>query len=75
MGNNKLEVLASQQVSFLTRVFRTASGFMVRTDIEKSQARYQRKLQQQAKSRLVSDVLNTLPVEEKLRLGMYRFMD
>ncbi len=74
-GNTKLETFVSQQVSFLTTIIRKASSFFIRSEIEKSQARYKMKRQQQARAQLHQDIVNTLPVEEKLRLGMYHFMD
>jgi hypothetical protein len=74
-GNTKLETFVSQQVSFLTTIIRKASSFFIRSEIEKSQARYKMKRQQQARAQLHQDIVNTLPVEEKLRLGMYHFMN
>ena len=74
-GNTRLATLASQQVSFLTAIIRTVSRFIIRSEIEKSQAIYKMKRQQEAKPQLHQDIVNTLPVEEKLRLGMYHFMD
>jgi hypothetical protein len=74
-GNTKLETFVSQQVSFLTTIIRKAFSFFIRSEIEKSQARYKMKRQQQARAQLHQDIVNTLPVEEKLRLGMYHFMN
>jgi hypothetical protein len=75
VGNSKLETFISQQVSFLTTIIRQASSFINRSEIEKSQARYKMKRQQRAQAQLHQDIVNTLSVEEKLRLGMYHFMN
>jgi hypothetical protein len=74
-GNTKLEAFASQQISFFTTISRKVSAFIMRSETEKSRARYKMKRQQQAQAQLHQDIVNTLPVEEKLRLGMYHFMN
>ena len=74
-GNSKLETFISQQVSLLTTIISKASSFMIRFEIEKSQARYKIKRQLRAQAQLQQDIVSTLPLETKLGLGMYRFMD
>jgi hypothetical protein len=74
-GNSKLETFISQQVSLLTTITSKAFSFIIRSEIEKSQAKYKMKRQQRAQAQLHQDIVNTLPVETKLGLGMYHFMD
>jgi hypothetical protein len=74
-GNSRLETFISQQVSLLTTIIRKASSFINRSEIEKSQARYKMKRQLRAQAQLQQDIVSTLPVETKLGLGMYHFMD
>ena len=73
IADSKLEKLAATQTSFVTGVIAKISSFLTRSEIEKLQARYRAKQNALAESH--QDVVRGLPVEEKLRLGMYRFMD
>ena len=73
IANSKLENLATTQTSFIIGVIAKISSFLTRSEIEKLQARYRAKHDALTESH--QDVVRGLPVEEKLRLGMYRFMD
>lgn len=74
-GNTKLETLASRQISLLATIIRKVSSYLVRSDIEVAQARYETRRQQGAKSQSQQDIVGNLPLEEKHRLGMYHFMN
>jgi hypothetical protein len=71
--SSKLENIATTQTSFITGVITKISNFVFRSETQKAQARYKAKHNAQAESR--RDMVHGLPVEEKLRLGMYRFMN
>jgi hypothetical protein len=73
--NSKLETLASHQVSFLVAAIRKVSGIFIRSDLGVSQARNKMKRRHAVKAELHQDIVSTLPLEEKLKLGMYHFMD
>ncbi len=73
IANPKLEKLTATQTSFINGVIEKVSTFLTRSEIVKAQARYKAKLDTQVGSK--QDMVRGLPVEEKLRLGMYRFMD
>ncbi len=45
------------------------------TELEKSQARYRTRRERAANSGVHRNIVDSLPVEEKLRLGLYHFMD
>ena len=74
-GNSKLETLTVRQLSFLMAVIRKVSSYFVRSDIEVSLAKYKMKHERAAKAALYQGTLGALPLEEKLKLGMYHFMD
>ena len=71
-----LESLVFQQASFFTTIIRKISDFFIRFKIEQEQmqsrARMMRK--QQLETKLYRDGLE-LPLEEKLKLRMYRYLD
>ena len=71
--NPELEKIVATQTSFVTSLFQKVSAFLTRSEIDKAQARYKAKLNAQAGSH--PDIVRGLSVEEKLRLGMYPFMD
>ena len=72
---SNFETVISRQVAKVSTLLKKVRGFIVRSRIEQAQANYQmkRKLQEQQKN--YQDTLKGLPLEEKLRLGMYQFMD
>jgi hypothetical protein len=51
------------------------SAFFVRSELAQAQAEYQVKQQRQSTHRNPQNMVNCLPLEEKLRLGMYHWMD
>ncbi len=74
IASSKFEKLATAQTSFVTTLIRKVSAALTRSEIERAQASYKMKRAHQTQSELNQDIVGTLPVEEKLRLGMYRFM-
>lgn len=72
--NSKLETLTSQQVSLFVAAIKKVSGIFIRSDLEVSQARYKMKHEHAAKAEPHQNIVSTLPIEEKLKLGMYHFM-
>ena len=69
------ESLAFQQASVLTTIVKKVSEFFIRFKIEQvqAQARDRMNRKQQMEMKLYRDGLE-LPLEEKLKLGMYRNM-
>ena len=65
--------LATHSVSIIATVCKKVSAFFIRSELEKAQANYQVKQQRQSPQQ--QDVLNSMPVETKLGLGLYRLMD
>ncbi len=71
-----LDSLVFQQVSFFTTIVKKVSEFFIRLKIEQEQieARNRMKRKQQLETKLYRDGLE-LPLEEKLKLRMYRYLD
>jgi hypothetical protein len=67
--------LTTQPVSIIAALCNKVSAFFVRSELAKAQAEYQVKQQRQSTHRHPQNMVNSLPVEEKLRLGMYHLMD
>jgi hypothetical protein len=67
--------LATQPVSIIAALCNRISTFFVRSELEKAQAAYQVKQQRRSTHRNPQNMIDSLPVEEKLRLGMYHWMD
>ena len=67
--------LTTQPVSIITALCNKVSALFVRSELAKAQAEYQIKQQRQSTHRNPQNMVNSLPVEGKLRLGMYRWMD
>jgi len=65
--------LAAQPVSLIATFFKKVSSLFIRSELEKAQANYRLKQQQQSPQQ--QDILSSMPVETKLGLGMYRLMD
>ena len=59
----------------LADLFRHLAAPFTASDIEQAQARYRSKRERTARSRAHRSIVDSLPIEQKLRLGMYRFMD
>jgi len=70
-----LDSLVFQQVSFFTTIVRKVSKFFIRLKIEQEQmqSRNRMKRKQELETRLYRDGLE-LPLEEKLKLRMYRYL-
>jgi len=65
--------LATQPISLIVTLCKKASSLFIRSELEKAQANYRLKQQQQSPQQ--QDILSSMPVETKLGLGMYRLMD
>jgi hypothetical protein len=74
IANSKFEMLATAQPSFVAVLIRKISDALTRSEIERAQASYEMKRTHKTQAELHQDIVGTLPVEEKLRLGMYHFM-
>ncbi len=75
-GNLTFETVVSQQTSLLTTIVRKVSEFFIRLKIEQEQmqSRNRMKRKQELETKLYRGGLE-LPLEEKLKLGMYRYLD
>ena len=73
IANTQLDRLASAPKSLVSIAINKISGYFVRSEAEKARARYRAK--HAVESSNSSDIVRDLPVGEKLRLGMYHFMD
>jgi hypothetical protein len=67
--------LTVQPISAITELYRKVSALFVRSELAKAQAGYRTKQQRQTTHRNPQNMVNSLPIEEKLRLGMYRWID
>jgi len=67
--------LTVQPVSAITALYRKVSALFVRSELAKAQAGYRVKHQRQTTHRNPQDMVNSLAVEDKLRLGLYRWID
>ena len=74
IANSKFEMLATAQPSFVAVLIRKVSDALTRSEIERAQASYKMKRTHETQAELHQDIVGTLPVDEKLRLGMYHFM-
>ncbi len=71
-----LESLVFQQSSFITTIIRKISDFFIRFKIEQEQMQSRTRMmrKQQLETKQYRDGLE-LSLEEKLQLGMYRYLD
>ncbi len=71
-----LESLIFQQASFFTTIIRKISDFFIRFKIEQEQVQSRTRMmrKQQLETKQYRDGLE-LSLEEKLQLGMYRYLD
>jgi len=67
--------LTSQPASIIAALCNKVSAFFVRSELAKARANYQIKQQRRSTHRNPQNMVNSLPLEEKLRLGMYHWMD
>ena len=63
---------AAQSTSIITTLARQIRAWFIRSELEKAQAHYRCKQQRQQPR---ANILDSLPTEEKLHLGMYRSID
>ena len=62
-------------LSVITPIGKKVASFFVRSELARAQGEYHRKQQRLSVHRSRQDILGSLPVEDKLRLGMYRWMN
>ncbi len=67
--------IVDQHSSIFTAIKQIISALMQRQAMAQARARYRSRRQQEARKNLHRNILSDLPVEEKLRLGMYHFID
>jgi hypothetical protein len=72
---SNFETVISRQISNISTMFKKVKEFIVRFRIEQVPADYQMKRKLEAQKQNHQGTLKGLPLEEKLRLGMYHFMD
>ena len=65
--------LATKAVSFIATLCKKVSALFIRSELEKAQAGYRRK--QQRESAIQQDIVSSMPLNTKLGLGMYRWID
>ena len=69
------EQVASQSVSIITAIRKQLSTFLFRSELQEAQASYRMKQQRQQREGGLHNALPGLSLEEKLRHGLYRYMD
>ena len=74
-ANTDIDQLVSRPASVITAICEKVSGFLVRSEQHRAQAEYRAKQQRQARIEAHQDAFLGLSLEEKLRHGMYRWMD
>ena len=67
--------LTTQPASIIAALCNKVPALFVRSGLAKAQAIYQGKQQRRSTHRNPQNMVNGLPVEEKLRLGMYHWMN
>ena len=67
--------IVNQHSSIFTAIKQTISALMQRQAMAQARARYRSRRQQEARKDLHRNILSDLPVEQKLKLGMYHFID
>ena len=72
---SNFETVISRQISNVSTMLKKAKGFIARSRIEQAQAYYQMKRKLEAQKQIHQHTLKGLPLEEKIRLGMYHFID
>jgi hypothetical protein len=70
-----VENLALPQGGFFSVILVRLTALLSRTATERARARYRAQRAHQELAGRGQDIVRSLPVEEKLRLGMYSFMD
>lgn len=73
--NLDLDDSVNPQPSFISKFIAKLTHFVNRSEIERIQAKQNMMQKQAAQAEFNQDINSTLPLEEKLRLGMYRFMN
>jgi len=73
IADSMLEKLAKVQI-FITGVIRKLPDYLTRSKVEQAQASYKMQRKHETQAGLHQDIVGMLPIEEKLRLGMYHFI-
>ncbi len=74
-SNQNIDVPALPQQGMLTGIAAKITALFVRSGIEQAQDYYRVKRERRATAPSHRDIVESLPIEDKLGLGMYRFMD
>lgn len=70
-----LEQLASGSVSIIATIRKQLSALLFRSELQKAQAGYRLKQQRQQRNQAATNSFTGLSIDEKLRHGLYRYMD
>jgi hypothetical protein len=73
--NESVEILTPARKGFFTAIIDRLSALLTRSETERSRARYRARRAHEGMDGRGQDIVRSLPIEEKLRLGMYPFMD
>ncbi len=71
----ELDKSFSQPISISGNIIGKILSLFARSELEKSQAQYRAKQLYTDRMQVQQDIVNTFPLENKLRLGMYHWMD
>jgi len=63
------------RAGFFGAIVGRLTALLTRSAAERAQAYYRARRLHQERAGVDQEILRSLPIEEKLRLGMYRFMD
>jgi hypothetical protein len=70
-----LEIAASPKKALIEAIFNQVAALFTAGHSGPSQAGYRARRARAVQADINQDIVRSLPIEEKLRLGMYRFMD
>ena len=73
--NSSLEIAIQPQNGFFKALINKVTALVAPGHIEQSEAAYRAQHARAVKAEMGRDIVRSLPTTEKLRLGMYHFMD
>ena len=73
--NSAIEITVQRKKDLFGAIVRMVPAWSARSELKKAQAHYRIKRERMARIESQQDIVNSLSVEEKHRLGMYRFLD
>ena len=74
-ANTVIEIPALPRKHTFAALARTVISWFVRSELEQAQAHFRIKRERAAQAETKQDIVNSLPLGEKHRLGLYRSMD